>query len=443
MKTIGIDIGTTTISAVVMDTDTRRVLSSKTIPNDSAQRTDKVWEKIQVPQQIIKRSMDLVDEIVGNYPDFGAIGLTGQMHGILYLDENGHYISPLYTWEDGRGNLPEFDGKSAAELAREAFEGNSATGYGLVTHLYNVRKKIVPSSARRICTVMDYLGMKLSGRKEPLMHMSTAASLGFFLAKEGRFDTQALNRAGIDPSILPEVTSELVCLGYFRGIPVTVAIGDNQASFLGAAGEQADTVLVNMGTGGQISVLSDVCYEAPGIEARPVFPGKYLLAGSSLCAGKAYEILERFFRDYAVAAGARDEPQFEVMEKLLQYRLSEERLVVQTTFQGTRTDPDKTGSITGMTDRNFTPADLVHGTLEGMAQELYDLYMLIEKGTGIHAGKVIASGEGLRRNRILQSIFQEKFHAPLELSPFDEEAACGAALTAVTRQKLAEKPLRS
>ena len=96
-----------------------------------------------------------------------------------------------------------------------------------------------------------------------------------------------------------------------------------------------------------------------------------------------------------------------------------------------------------MTDRNFTPADLVHGTLEGMAQELYDLYMLIEKGTGIHAGKVIASGEGLRRNRILQSIFQEKFHAPLELSPFDEEAACGAALTAVTRQKLAEKPLRS
>ena len=430
MKTIGIDIGTTTISAVVVDTDSRRVLYSKSIDNDSSQRTDKIWEKIQAPRQIVKKAMDLLDEILGNYPDFDAIGLTGQMHGILYLNDSGHYVSPLYTWEDGRGKLPVFDGKSAAEIAREAYDGNSATGYGLVTHLYNVRRGIVPASAVRICTVMDYLGMKLSGRSEPLMHISTAASLGFFKAQEGRFDTDALIQAGIDPSILPDVTSDLVSLGNFRGIPVVVAIGDNQAGFLGAAGDEPDTVLINMGTGGQISVLSDTWFEAPGIEARPVFPGRYLLAGSSLCGGKAYEILERFFREYAVAAGARDVRQYDIMARLIEQEPAGDPVTVRTTFQGTRVDPGQTGSVLGLTDVNFTPAHLIMGTMEGMARELYDMYQLIEQGTGIHARKVIASGTGLRKNPALQKIFSQKFHAPLVLSPFDEEAACGAAITA-------------
>lgn len=56
------------------------------------------------------------------------------------------------------------------------------------------------------------------------------------------------------------------CIRIFR---LTVAIGDNQASFLGAAGSENNTLLVNMGTGGQISVLTDQYFETEGIEARP------------------------------------------------------------------------------------------------------------------------------------------------------------------------------
>ena len=77
----------------------------------------------------------------------------------------------------------------------------------------------------------------------------------------------------------------------YKDIPVTVAIGDNQASFLGAAGSENNTLLVNMGTGGQISVLTDQYFETEGIEARPFLGGKYLLVGASLCGGKAYALL--------------------------------------------------------------------------------------------------------------------------------------------------------
>ncbi|URW86610.1 hypothetical protein M5E86_02710 [Blautia wexlerae] len=75
-------------------------------------------------------------------------------------------------------------------------------------------------------------------------------------------------------------------MGTYRGRTVTTAIGDNQASFLGAAGDEENILLVNMGTGGQISVLSSQYFSGDGIEARPFLNRKYLLAGASLCGGR-------------------------------------------------------------------------------------------------------------------------------------------------------------
>jgi len=62
-----------------------------------------------------------------------------------------------------------------------------------------------------------------------------------------------------------------------------------------------------------------------------------------------------------------------------------------------------------------------------MAQELYDLYDVIHKGTGIKAGRLVASGNGFRKNSVLQRVFCRMFEADLTLAPYEEEAACGAA----------------
>ena len=431
MKNIGIDIGTTTISIVVLDAENRKLLSAKTIPNGSSLDTGKDWERIQAPRTIVKRVMDLLEEIIGNYPDFAAIGVTGQMHGIVYLDDEGYILDPLYTWQDQRATLPVFNGKSMTELIEEKCGIVVPTGYGLATHLYNQRMGLVPKRAHCLCTMGDYLAMKLSGRKKPVLHASNAASLGFFDVKKGCFDTEAFAAMGGEVSFLPPVTGKVVRLGKYMGIPVTVAIGDNQASFWGAVGGESGAVLVNMGTGGQISMLSDVCYEAPGIEARPFNNGKFLLAGSSLCGGSAYSILERFFRIYAAAAGAPKGPQYDVMASLLSSLEGESNLKVQTTFCGTRLDPNETGHVVGITDRNFTPAHLILGVLDGMAQELYDMYQVMAKGTGTRAAHLIGSGNALRKNPRLQKIFGEKFGSPLEMSPWMEEAACGAAISSL------------
>lgn len=435
MKAIGIDIGTTTISAVILEMEQEKVLEARTIQNDSFIRTEHEWERIQDAEQIIEKAKALLDELLDRHPDTGSIGLTGQMHGIVYLDENGRCISPLYTWQDGRGNLPEFDGQTMAEQVLERTGIPVAAGYGLLTHLYHCRKGTVPEGSASIGTIADYLGMRLTGNKRPLVHRSNGASLGFFDSRNGCFRKEVMEKLGMDLSVLPELSDEFSVLGEYRGIPVTIALGDNQASFLGSVGIKENTLLLNMGTGGQISVLSEQYFEAPGIEARPFVKGKYLLVGASLCGGRAYAILERFFRSYMQAAGAGDRSQYDVMARLAEKGVhAENGMSVQTTFNGTRVSPDLLGSITGISEDNFTPEGLIYGVLQGMARELYDMYQVISEGTGIRAERLIASGNGVRRNVVLQNIFREMFRADLTLAACEEEAACGAALSSTVHR---------
>ena len=446
MKALGLDIGTTTISAVVVGMEEREILKAYTIPNGSFIETDLPWEKIQDPDKIMQKALGLLEEILQEHQDIGVIGLTGQMHGIVYLDENGKHISPLYTWQDGRGNIPvekilsedpvpedalSEAGRSICGILEEEYGVKAHTGYGLVTHLYNCRNNLVPEGAAKVCTIMDYLGMRLTGRRTPLMHSSNAASLGLYDAKKNGFRADILQKAGADADVLPEVTDDFISVGSYKGIPVSAAIGDNQASFLGSVENAADSVLVNMGTGGQISVLSDTYFTAKGIEARPFVKGHYLLAGSSLCGGRAYALLEHFFRSYAEAAGITGVDHYSVMGKILDEKNDGEKLKVNTTFSGTREKPEKRGSIKNIGTENFTPKALIGGVLEGMAEELYKMYRKIEKGLAGPKTRMVASGNGIRKNRHLQEVMSEKFGMGLELAKREEEAAYGAAVFGV------------
>ena len=436
MKALGLDIGTTTISAAVLNREDGSVCSAKTIANQCFIDTGNDWERIQDVDRIMEKALAVANEMVDAYGDIGTIGITGQMHGILYYDEEGNCVSPLYTWQDGRGNLREENGKSLVEEIGEVCGIPTASGYGLVTHLYNRRHGLVPESAAGLCTIGDYLGMRLTGRKRPLMHASIAASISLFDVQKGCFLTDALVKmgAGDDLDMLPEVRGDFAELGSFRGRPVTAGIGDNQASFLGSAGITPNAVLVNMGTGGQISILSEQYFTAPGIEARPFVPGTYLLAGSSLCGGRAYAILEKFFRSFAAEAGAGEGPVYEVLGRLAaKGETMEDPMRAVTTFSGTRVDPSLRGSITNISEDNFTPASLTYAVMDGMAQELYQMYEVIHEETGITAEHLIASGNGLRMNPMLQEIFRRKFRADLSMSRYQEEAACGAAVSSYTK----------
>lgn len=143
MKSIGIDIGTTTISFAVTDNDTLAVIQKYTIASAGFIHTENPWERIQDTDVILSRIRPVLNDILDTYSDISAIGITSQMHGIVYTDRSGRAVSPLYTWQDGRGSLPEFGGRSICRILSDDTGIKTASGYGLVTHLFNVRKGLV------------------------------------------------------------------------------------------------------------------------------------------------------------------------------------------------------------------------------------------------------------------------------------------------------------
>lgn len=87
MKTLGLDIGTTSISAVVYDTESG-VLTAKSVQNGSFLPSHG-WERLQDPGVIFGKATALITQLLEIHPEVQALGVTGQMHGILYLDGNG------------------------------------------------------------------------------------------------------------------------------------------------------------------------------------------------------------------------------------------------------------------------------------------------------------------------------------------------------------------
>ena len=437
MNIIGLDLGTTSISAAVLDSESGAVLETVNLPSGADLPPRQAFERIQDPDAIAGKALGAVAALREKYPA-AAIGIDGQMHGMLYVDREGRAVSPLFTWQDQRGVEALGDTSYAGELSRRT--GHPlATGYGMVTHFWHVVNRRVPEAAAKLCTVYDYVGMKLTGRATPLMHISSAASLGLANAALGDWDRKALARAGLDAGILPEVTDQCAILGHTPdGIPVACGLGDNQASFIGSMKDMAGGVLVNMGTGGQVSMLTSARSAGGELEVRPLGGGRAIVVGSLLCGGRGYALLERFLRSCAKLAGAGDVPLFEAMNQAGLALLSDaDPLHVDTRFNGTRTRPELRGSISGIGTENFDAGHLVAGTLLGMAREAHGLYADMVAGGAAPATHLVGSGNGIRRNPALRRAFESVFGMEMRIPAHGEEAAFGAALFAMAAAGLA------
>ena len=161
MKTLGIDIGTTTISAAVLEDG--QFLASETRANGAFISSALACAREQDAEKITQTALSVVQMLFERYPDIHSIGVTGQMHSILYVDADGNAVSPLYTWQDARGSLPHSKTESWVQYLTRETGYLAAAGYGLVTHAYNLAAGLVPPAAVTCCTIGDYLAMRLCG----------------------------------------------------------------------------------------------------------------------------------------------------------------------------------------------------------------------------------------------------------------------------------------
>lgn len=438
MEAIGLDIGTTTICGILMNADTGEMIHKITLPNDTAAEGTHAFEKLQDPDRIEKICRGILEELAKQASDPAAVGITGQMHGIVYLDREGRAVSPLISWQDQRGAQNYQDGKSYAEVLSGQTGYRLATGFGAVTHYYNTIHHTIPKTAVCFCTIADYIAARLTKSRKPRLHESMAASLGLFQMEKGVFDTEKIKAAGMDPGYFPEVMKEEADLGVWEGsVKVSPALGDNQASFLGSVDDQSN-LLVNVGTGSQVSVLGNELRSFPSLECRPFLEGKYLYVGSSLCGGYSYSLLEGFFEEVLEMCGVTEIPKLYEYMNAAGQKAGKERngknsgpgLTADTRFMGSRENPKLRGRIEGISPENFRPGELVLAVLEGICRELLDFYRQLEsreEQTEL-LPFMTGSGNGIRRNPLLRQIFSDSFHKKMRIPLYAEEAAYGSAL---------------
>ena len=482
---IGLDIGTTTICGVLTDICTGEMIKKITLANDTFIEGKEDFEKLQDAAKIEEKCLGIIEELSNGADDLACIGVTGQMHGIVYVDREGNGVSPVIIWQDGRGNCP-YPGqpdKSYAEVLSQRSGYRLATGFGVVTHYYNWVNHLIPEMAVTFCTIPDYIAMGLAGLRKPVLHGSMAASLGLFSMEQGMFDHEAIENLGMDYSFFPEVLKEEASIGMWKGMAkIGPAFGDNQASFLGSVDGKSN-VLVNVGTGSQVSILGEDVLGMRGrgtaaletieqrpvisgkidegamalgtkplqterkvfdnLECRPFMEGRYLYVGSSLCGGYAYALLKGLFEEVLEMCGKEPSPDlYEAMntwgKKSREQGVS---LTVDTRFRGSRKEPELRGKIENISPDNLKAGALICGVLEGICQELWELYREYEThvpesgrnkgGNGIEGQQgffITGSGNGLRNNPLLREIICEKFDAKMKIPLYEEEAAYGSAL---------------
>ena len=439
IKLLGIDIGTTTAAAVVVDRD-GKLLAEASVAHDAdpSPRPDRA-------EQDVARLFDAATEAATRLPPalrrhVDAVGVTGQMHGVLLADQAGQAVSSLITWQDRRvlenGFLDQLNRRIGAALH---------AGFGCATLAYLAAAGELPPAVAAATTVADHFVARLVGEGREVTDPTNAASWGLFDVAGGAWDAPAVVAAGIPADLLPRV---LPCgseagrargtladnLGLPADVPVAVAIGDNQASLLATMKDPERELALTLGTGGQLSAVLPPGMQPPKPgpadtwELRPYPPKRLAAVAAALCGGAAWVWLARTTQRWLEELGAAPPPVDDLFARLNELGLQgQPALDVRPTFRGERHDPSLRGRIDGIEMENFSLGNLARSLGQGMAANLKAM-LPAEILTGRR--RIVGSGNALRKNPLLRKCVQDVFGIPLDLTAGREEAAVGAAMNA-------------
>lgn len=454
---LGLDIGTTSISCVAVNVAGRLLGAvsephNAAIPNASPQRCE------QNPHQLRETAASAVRQLVTSLSNvqIEAIGVTGQMHSTVLLDCSSQLLGNIITWQDKRSLLPGASGRTILQeltdsVTAEMMEPTGcrlSPGY-LGTTLYALRQlEELPDSLARVTFVADWVTETLcetTGNTD----RSNAASSGLYNLATDRWQSELLDAAGVRLSWLPTVadsTAVVGCLssaaaadfGLQQGTPICNAIGDNQAAVISSLPDDGESVLINIGTGGQIVWRTDGFARVSAMDTR-YLPNShddpaFMLVGAGLCGGDAYAWVNRTIRQWLSAFGCLRSEQ-EVWEQLANQidscdAATASGLSCEPFFTGTRPDPDRRAVFRGVSTHNFTPAAVAGCVLQGIAQSMFDVYDAAGNHRPENLRRIVMSGNGSRRNPLLVNAVEQRFRVPVSVSPFQEEAAAGAAMNA-------------
>jgi sugar (pentulose or hexulose) kinase len=440
---LGVDVGSTSIKAVALEVDSRRVVNIVSSPLTSVVHGTAAGHHEEDPLRIRQQAWELIRELAAIHGEaITRIAFTGQMHSGMFVDRDLNPLTNLVTWQDKRGDESLSSDLSFAEAVRLSNVDDPTgvgihTGFLCVTALWYQISGFTPPSGSRIIGIYDWLTSFLIGRA--VTDITSAAAWGVYDIVGKKPKEQVLTACRLSTEMLPDVLEPGSCIGLVQPIvakeltlapstKVYASIGDTQASYLGA-GTESSEVLLNFGTGSQSMWQTDLPIASEGTDIRYLLDGRYIATAPTLAGGKAYQILADFYASVLAAFGheiPESKELYEVMNKI-SANSGTNGLTFDPIFSGSRwRESDARAMLKGISATNFEAGPVTRALLAGMIEEVAAPYFLRE-ASGNHS-RIRGAGNGMRRNPTLRALAAERFKLPLVLSSSEEEAATGAAL---------------
>jgi xylulokinase len=410
---VGLDVGTTGVKALAVSTSGEPVaLAEEEYPLSTPQPG---WAE-QDPDDW-RLAAERALERLGVEP--AGIGYSGQMHGLVCLDERDRVIRPAILWNDQRtaAECEEIEERVGRERLIQLTGNRALTGFTAPKLLWLRRHEPEAyARIRRILLPKDYVRLRLTG--EHAIDVADASGTLLFDVANRRWSDEVLDALELPGEWLPPVYESTEIAG----------AGDQQAAALGVGIDRPGPVSVVLGTSGVVfAVLPEYAAEPEGrvhVFCHAV-PGAWEAMGVMLSAAGSL----RWFRD-ALAPGVSYS---DLVAEAETVAAGSDGLTFLPYLQGERTphaDPSARAMFEGLSLRHDR-GGLVRSVLEGVAYGLRDsLELLRSLGVAAEVGRVSGGGA---RSRLWLRIVASVLGLPLQLTAVEEGSAYGAALLAGVR----------
>lgn len=436
---LGLDVSTTATKAVLVDQEGRVVAEGSEeygyeVPEEGWSEQDPaLWW--QAACGAIAGALAAAD---AHGDDVQAVGLTGQMHGLVLLDADRRVLRPAILWNDQRtaAECDQIRDLVGPERLVEVTGNDALTGFTAPKLLWvRTHEPEIYDRVRHVLLPKDHVRTCLTGELA-LDKADGAGTLLFDLAARD-WSPEVLDALDLPADRFPttfegpETTGEVsaaaaAATGLRAGTPVVAGGGDQAANAVGVGVVEPGTMALSLGTSGVVFAATD----APSFDARGrvhafchAVPDRWHMMGVMLSAAGSL----RWFRD-ALAPGVGFP---ELSDEAASAPAGSGGLLFLPYLTGERTphpDPTARGAFVGLSVQHGRP-ELVRAVLEGVAFGLKDgLDLMTSAGTPIPA-QIRASGGGVR-SELWRQILADVLDTEVATVATAEGAAFGAAVLA-------------
>lgn len=445
---IGVDLGTSATKTVLFD------VNGKIIADASCEyemhQPHNGWAE-QNPQDWYEAAIETLKKVVSesgvDAADIVSLGISGQMHGLVMLDEDCKVLRPSILWCDQRTGkeCDELTQKLGRETLIKITANPALTGFTASKILWvkNNESEIF-EKCRHILLPKDYLRFRLTD--EFATEVSDASGMQLLDVPNRKWSSEMIEACGIKEEYLAKVYESPEITGYINketsaltGLSTATAVvggaGDNAAAAVGMGVVEEGKAFTTIGTSGVVFAHTDNPIIDPMGRVHTfccAVPGAWHVMGVTQGAGLSMQWFKNNFcgEETVLAAESGKDVYYITDTMASEITVGADKLLYLPYLMGERTphlDPDCRGVFFGLSAMH-TKAHFIRSVLEGVTYSLYDC-LLVLKEMNISPETMLLCGGGAK-SKLWKSMICDTFGLPVTTSMSAEAPALGVAILA-------------